>query len=182
MKSLSVILSTASGVFAVVPGITVMISEVGVPPDSSKALFAGIIEALGVITLMLLWLNRKSIIRQSSKTVTKRAILGVVLFIISLFSYIFLYGILVEEVFKSTPVFFPLWENGELKELLSEYGSRSALIKEFGRDDIFELIQQSSKVPLLLTTILFLFIYQLIFVSLTFSFGLLAVKSSADQS
>jgi hypothetical protein len=179
LKYLSSFFSLASGVFAVVPGITVLLSNVGVPPNSSKALFAGTIEALGVITLMLLSLNKVWIEKQSLQSVTKTAIAGVVVFIIALFTYIFLYGYSVVEVKNSTPLFFPLWERGDLNMLLKRFGSRAELIKELGRDDVFELIKETSTVPLLATTLLFLFIYQLMFVALTFSFGVLGIKSTS---
>jgi hypothetical protein len=43
------------------------------------------------------------------------------------------------------------------------------------------VIQSSSKAPLLVTTLLMLFIYQLAFLSLTFSFGLLGIKGSSME-
>lgn len=80
------------------------------------------------------------------------------------------------EVDNSESLFFPLWANGELKTSLEKIGRRVELITEWGRDDVYKVIQSSSKIPLLITTLLFLLIYQLVFISLTFSFGILGIK------
>ncbi|WP_018612488.1 hypothetical protein [Segetibacter koreensis] len=180
MKKLSAFLSVASGVFAVIPGITVMISNVGVPPNSSKTLFAATIEALGVLTLMLMWLNKEWIKQKSLQTITRISVYSIGIFLLSLFAYIFLYGYLVVDVENSNSLFFPLWAEGELKTYLEKFGSRPELIRQWGRDDVYKVIQSSSTVPLLFTTILLLIIYQLIFVSLTFSFGILGIKGDTE--
>jgi lysylphosphatidylglycerol synthetase-like protein (DUF2156 family) len=178
MKRLSDFFSLASGVFAVIPGITVLISSLGVPPDVSKNLFAATIEALGVLTLLILWLNKKWIKSRSSAAITKMAIMAIVVFLVALFTYLFLYGYFVVEVPHSDPLFFPLWTQGELNSGLLKFNSREILIEEWGRDDVYKVIRSTSKTPLLITTLIFLFIYQLVFVSLTFSFGVLGIKSS----
>jgi len=181
MKNISSFLSIASGVFAVIPGIAILTSNVGVPPNSSKALFGGVIEALGVFTLMLLWLNRSWIKSSSIILINRLSLISIITFIICLFGYIFLYNYLVVEVVDSDSLFFPLWTNGELQEGILKYGSRYELIGEWGRDDVYKVIQSTSEIPLMVTTLLMLFIYQLIFVTLTFSFGLLGIKCSDNN-
>jgi hypothetical protein len=176
MKKIATFFSIVSGVFAVIPGITILISNVGVPPNSSKALFAGTIEALGIITLMILWLNKAWIKKRTIQIITKMTLLSIFIFLTSLFTYLFLYGYFVEDVPNSESLFFPLWANGELKIGLDKFETRAALIQEWGRDDVYKVIQASSKAPILFTTLLFLLIYQLIFISLTFAFGLLGIK------
>ena len=182
MKKVSNFLSVASGVFAVVPGIAILTSNVGVPPNSSKALFGGVIEALGVFTLMILWLNRDWVKNAPLKKVNKLAFISIITFIFCLFTDIFLYNYLVVGVENSDSLFFPLWANGELNNGMTQFGSRNELITQWGRDDVYKVIQSSSNIPLLVTTIIMLFLYQLTFVSLTFSFGLLGIKSSNDES
>jgi hypothetical protein len=182
MGKLSSFFTLASGIFAVIPGLTVLISNVGVPPNASKTLFSATIESLGVLTIILLWLNRKWIQGLSVRTVSKLGIISIVLFITCLFLYIFLYGYLVFQYKISEPLFFPLWSEGKLTYWLQKFGNRSDLIENLGRDDVYRLIQESSMTPLLFTTLLMLFIYQLIFVSLTFSFGIIGIKSHTDTA
>jgi hypothetical protein len=177
MKRVSAFLSLASGVFAVIPGIAVLTSNVGVPPNSSKALFGGVIEAMGVLTVMILWLNKNWISKNSIKSINKLSLISVFVFVVSLFTYIFLYNYLVVGVENSDSLFFPLWSDGELKASILKFGSRDELINQWGRDDVYKVIQSSSGTPLLITTLIMLFNYLLTFLSLTFAFGLLAIKS-----
>ena len=55
------------------------------------------------------------------------------------------------------------------------------MIEQLGRDDVAKLIRESSHTTLIVTTIILLAIHQLVFVSLTFSFGLLAIKGTNDK-
>ncbi len=177
-KKLTSFFSIASGIFAVIPGITVLISNVGVPPGASSTLFAATIEALGVLMLLILWLNRNWIKKLSMQKATRLAIVGAVVFLIALFGYLFLFGYYVEDVPDSNALFFPIWPQGELKENLASMGSRTELIHQWGRDDVYAIIQSSSKSALLISTLTFLFVYQLIFLALTFSFGILGIKAN----
>jgi hypothetical protein len=182
MEKLKSLFSTVSGIFAIIPGLSILISNVGVPPNTSKFLFAGTIESLGVLTLLLLWLNKEKIASWSVYTVTKLCVIAIIIFFISFVVYIFLFGWLVVPVDNADSLFFPLWANGELQKGLADYGgSKSELIRQWGRDDVYKVIQNSSTAPLLWTTILFLFIYQLIFVALTFAFGVLGTKHSSIE-
>ena len=178
MKKLSRYFSAVSGIFAVLPGLAVLLSNIGVPPNSSKILFSGVIESLGVLTLMILLLNKEWIIRLSNRSINFISITTIGIFILALFSYIFLYNYLVVGTGISDPVFFPLWAQRELMEGIIQVGNRSELINEWGRDDVVKVIQASSQGSLLITTMIMLVIYQLIFVSLTFSFGILGIKGS----
>jgi hypothetical protein len=177
-KKLTSFFTIASGIFAVIPGITVLISNVGVPPGASSTLFAATIEALGVLMLLILWLNKKWINNLTMEKTTRLAIVGAIIFLVALFSYLFLFGYYVEDVPDSNALFFPFWPQGELKENLVSMGSRAELIRQWGRDDVYNVIQSSSKSALLMTTLIFLFVYQLIFLALTFSFGILGIKAN----
>jgi hypothetical protein len=177
MKGITTFFTSASATFAVVPGVAVLLSNVGVPPTSSTALFSSTLEAMGVLTLMILWINKDNIRERSEKNITQIAIGAAIVFILSLCTYFLLFGHLNESVLNSQSLFFPLWSQGELKIDLRNFGSRSELITQFGRDDVALLIETTSKTALLVTTILLLILYQLIFVPLTFAFGLLAIKS-----
>lgn len=182
MKKVSDFLSIVSGVFAVIPGLVILTSKLGVPPNTSTALFGGVVEALGVFALLLLWLNKNWIKKTRIKTINRLSVICICIFILCLFSYIFLFNYLVVEVPDTDAVFFPLWANGELKTGIATAGGRNELIAQWGRDDVYKVIQASSKTPLLLTTLLLLLIYQLTFVSLTVSFGLPGIKGTINKT
>lgn len=181
MNNLKTFFTTASGIFAVIPGLTILLTNVGVPPHSSRYLFAGVVEALGVLTLLILSLNKKRIRSFTNSEITKLCLFSTLIFLISLFTYLFIYWYLLVPVANSKPVFFPLWAEGELKEGLQLAGSKPALIERWGRDDVYKVIQQSSSTSLLITTLILLFLYQLIFVALTFSFGILGIKNAEAE-
>jgi hypothetical protein len=173
--------SAASAVFAVMPGMTILLSNVGVPPNTSKVLFAGITESLGVITIMILWLNKQKFKTLTNRSVTRLCLISLSIFLIAICSYFFLFALLIVPVNNSEALYFPLWPAGELKESLQQFGSKAELIRQWGRDDVYKVIQSSSTIALQFTTLILLIIYQLIFVSLTFSFGILGIKSSGKK-
>ncbi|SEO94658.1 hypothetical protein [Mucilaginibacter sp. OK283] len=178
MNKWKTILKAGSGVFATIPGLAVLLSNIGVPPDSSKYLFCGIIESFGVFTLLILRFNSGYFKSLSVKTINLLAIVSIVTFGLTLFFYLFLFNQYVVGYKDSKSVFFPVWPQGELRQGLQETGSKANLIREWGRDDVRTVIQSSSSAMLNYSMLLFLLIYQLIFVSLTFAFGILSIRVS----
>lgn len=182
MKKWKATFAVASGFFGIIPGLTVLSTNIGVPPDSSKLVFFGVIESLGIFTLLILQLNKDSFMSYPVKTVNKMALTAIALFIISLFLYLFLFSEYVTTLPDHEALFFPIWPQGELQRGLSQLGGKASLIQEWGRDDVFKVIRSSSSSMLTLTTLIFLFVYQLIFVCLTFAFGLLALRINAMET
>lgn len=180
MSGAGEIYKSASAVFGILPGIAILITNLGVPPDTSKLLFAGVIEALGVLTLLVLWTNREKVVAISAPNITRYALWAAGLFLISLFAYLFLYGQYVVQVPYSDPLLFPLWPQNELQQGLNQFGSKSALIQNWGPDDVHWVIQSSSSASLQLTGLVFLLNYLLLFISLTFAFGILGIKNSGS--
>ena len=176
MDKLKASLKAASGVFAIIPGLAVLATNIGVPPNCSKVLFFATIESFGIFALLLLRLNQDTFKSFRIKTINSLAIAAMMVFALSLFAYLYLYSEYVVEINGSSPLFFPVWPRGELAHGLATIGSKANLIKEWGRDDVFHVINLSSSLMLTYTTLLFLLVYQLIFVSLTFAFGILALR------
>lgn len=182
MKNVGKILSSASGVFGLIPGIAVMITELGVPPNTSKVLFAATIESLGALAILILWLNKNKIKKLSTQAVTKYTVALSIIFIVSFFSYILFFGFFVVEVPNSESLLFPFWPQNELKEGLTEFGSKAELIRNWGRDDVYKMIQRSSSVALQFTKIIFLTVYIAIFICLTLAFGILGIALSETKT
>ncbi|WPU96605.1 hypothetical protein SNE25_13865 [Mucilaginibacter sabulilitoris] len=176
MNRLKTSLQAAAGVFAIIPGLAVLATNIGVPPNCSKVMFFATIESFGIFTLMLLHFNQNMFKSFSIKAINSLTIGSILVFAFTMFLYLYLFSEYVVEVAGSSPLFFPLWPRGELKQGLADIGSKANLIKEWGRDDVFHVIKSSSSSMLTRTTLFFLFLYQLIFVSLTFAFGLLALR------
>lgn len=110
------------------------------------------------------------------KTINTLVIGTIGIFLICFFLYLYLYDIYIVTIANTKSVFFPLWPKGELLDGLESLKSPEALIKEWGRDDVVHVINTSSHKQMVLSNLLFLFIYQFVFTSLTFAFGLLSVR------
>src|SRR6266404_3191120 len=67
------LLATASAAFGALPGVSVMLSEIGTPPDYGK-LFGAIIQACGVLALVLLYFNRSWLSKFQPSFLTKWSI------------------------------------------------------------------------------------------------------------
>ncbi|WP_373492649.1 hypothetical protein [Aquiflexum sp.] len=177
MNNLGEIYKSASAAFGLLPGIAILITNLGVPPDTSRYLFAGIVEAMGILTLLLLWTNKASIKKIRATKISKRAIISAVLFLLCLFLYLFLYGQYVVKVPHSDPLLFPFWPQGELYSGLIQHGSSYELIQNWGRDDVYKVIQSSSSASLQFTVLILLLVYVLVFVAITYAFGILGIKN-----
>jgi len=169
----------ASGLFAAVPGLIILQTGLGTPPGSNyKMLFGGTIEAFGALALLLLWVNRASIRKMRPRRVTRWAVVAVIVCFVSVALYIALFSLCVKrnEKWRAT-VYFPLWLNGEVAEMVNDRGGRNAAIDAYGPADVIEAINQmpGGDIALPVTTILHLLLYQSIFTSLAVAFGILGI-------
>lgn len=181
MQNLQNLFKAASVAFSLLPGVAILITDLGVPPNSSKILFAGTIEAVGVLTLLCLWTNKHKIIQVSAEKITRYAVVFGAAFIVSLFVYTSLFNIFVVQHENYNPLLFPIWPQGELKAELMMHESKTQLIDAWGRDDVYKVIISSSPVSLQLTTLLFLLNYIILFLSVTVAFGLLGLKNMNSE-
>ena len=176
MKQLGNVFSAISASFALIPGIAVLTTNLGVPPGASQVIFGASIESICVLILLALWVNRQKIKQLSIKSVTKYASILGVAFIVLFISYLFLYGYYVAEMPHTADLLFPIWSAGELAEGLKQYGSQIRLVEAWGRDDVYKVIQSSSPIGVQFTIIVFLLTYMGIFATLTAGFGILGIK------
>src|SRR5262249_18779196 len=155
-------LATASGIFGALPGVSVMLSEIGTPPDYGK-LFGAIIQACGVLALVLLYFNRSSLSNFRPSFLTKWSIGLMISAFVFLAVYLLLLEYCVVTVQPYKPVYFPMAESGDLAEMVRTAGSRAAAILRYGRDAVETAIDQMPAVAKTLTTICLLFLYQGVF-------------------
>jgi hypothetical protein len=162
----------ASAVFCSIPGLLVIASGLGTPPDY-KVLFGGVIEAFGVIALLILWINKNKIADLPTPKVTKIAIVLAISCILVLFTYIYLFNQCVVTVEGRGTAYYPLYITDEIGSSVDDAGSRKAAIERYGIATILEEIDQLPGYYITLTTIILLFTYQLVFTILAIIFGLL---------
>jgi hypothetical protein len=167
------ILHAATAVFILIPGLVIILTGLGTPP-TYKILFGGIVEAIGVLVLLLLWTNRERIRRMEKPKITNLSKNCAILFIVALILYIIIYDYCVINVEDRATVYFPLWSTGELADLIERAGSRYEAVIKYGKDAIIKATQSMSLV-MSITTIVMLLVYQTIFTSIVIAFGLMII-------
>lgn len=178
MSSLSNIYKWASASVALLPGLTVILTDLGTPPSISKVIYGGIIEACGAFTFLLLYLNRKKIAAITDARINRNSIILFVLFLISLLVYVVLFNSQVVYSSKyDTKLFFPFWYKEDLQYMVKQAGSKLNAISSYGPQAVADSIANSQ--PYLeITSLLFTLLYVSVFEYLVIGFGLPGFKAS----
>jgi hypothetical protein len=168
------VFASFSAAFAAVPGVTVLVSGLSVPPYS-KLLFGGLLEAFGALTLLIVWVNKSNIRKLNLAKLNRLCIAEIVISLICLFGYLAALNFcVVSHPYRGT-VYFPLWMSGVAKDMVNTAGSRLASIDRYGYAAVEQAVQQSP-VTLALTTAILIVLYQGVVVPLTIAFGVLAIR------
>jgi hypothetical protein len=169
----------ASALFAVLPGLLVVARGVGTPPGY-ETVFGGVIEACGVIALLTLSVNRAKIRQVAPGKATRIVIFLAIGFTLTLFLYIYLFNLCVVTVKDRGTAYYPVVLSGEIADTVAYNGSRRAAIEKEGIDTVLEEIDKLPDWHLIATTIVLLFVYQLVFTLLTVAFGFLGFNQVDD--
>lgn len=173
-------LKTAAGIFAVIPGIGVLQSGLGVPPEEGmRLIFGGVIEFFGVLSLLLLTINQAWI-----RSLTKRAVTVVTVLIagssfLLILAYVGSYQYCVVTSVPRGTVYFPLWNEGGLANMVSVAGGRAAAIDMYGRYAVYEAVEAMGEIPEIVTSAVLTFLYTGVFTSITWAFGLPAIHEAS---
>jgi multisubunit Na+/H+ antiporter MnhB subunit len=170
---------SVSGVFGAVPGFAIMWKGIWTPPGYSF-LFGGVIEALGSLALILLWMNRAKIKAIRPRRIIKSAIALAVASFVALIVYLALFNLCVISHPTHHLVFFPLWTSGELASLVTKAGGRWNALDTYGYFGVYGATQKMPFYALPLTAAALLFFYQSIFTTLTIAFGLVGYHEGED--
>jgi len=169
------VFASFSAAFAAVPGVTILVSGLSVPPDS-KLLFGGVLEAFGALTLLMLWINMSTLQRLKLSELNKVCLASVIVSVVCLFAYIAALNFcVVRHPYRGT-VYFPLWTTGVANEMVNTAGSRLASIDRYGLAAVENAVEQSA-ITLALTTGVLILLYQGVLMPLTIAFGVLAVRT-----
>jgi hypothetical protein len=178
MENLKIFFSSLSALFAIVPGVAVLITNLGVPEPEMKNLFAGVVEALGCISLALVILNRSYFKKKKPGSLTVIIIWSSLTFFISLLLYIFLFNYCVIDHALYGRVYFPLFETEQLHSKIKEAGGRYGFVEKYLGDGSRMIIMQTAYNSRIFTTIILLFVYQLALTSLVLTFGIAGVRTT----
>ena len=164
----------ASGMLAAIPGLAIILKGVGAPPGE-EILFGGLVEAFGVLSLLILWINRAKLKRIARKRITNWTIWLAAIFLVCLSSYIFLFRHCVVQHPTHQTVYYPLWTSGHISEIIDRTGGRYQALDRYGNHSINTAIREMPQYALVsaITTALLIFLYLGFCTSLTIVFGLL---------
>jgi hypothetical protein len=171
MKELKTIFSIAAAVVAAVPGFGLLFSNLEIPPGESRMLYGGVLEALSIMTFLIIWLNRKKIETLDSSRAIKIALWSLSFFLFFLLLYIFLLQSQVRD-----QIIFPFFPTGDLKNALLQDSSWNKVILDYHAEGTQKLILKSNATMLILTKIIFLLLFQIPMVLLVASFSILGIN------
>lgn len=167
--------ATLSAILAVTPGLTIILLGIGVPPQS-KGLLGGITEAIGGIVLLIVYVNRKRIVRLSKSKLNRAVGMLILISICSVGLYILLlkHCVIIHPTHHS--IYFPIVTTGRMAQIIDSVGSRYRALDIYGHHSIStEMLSMPAYGFLIsLTTLLFVLLQQGIANTLVAAFALLA--------
>jgi hypothetical protein len=173
-------LATLTAVCAVLPGIEIALSGLGVPPgDERQLVFGGMIEAFGLATLLLLTMNQSRVRAWASKIVNRLTLASVSSVFLSLIVYLGVHRYCVVSQEPRGTVYIPLWTSEEVGEMVAVAGGRAEAIDAFGRYAVYEAVYRAGDFPIVITDAVLLGLYTLMFTSLTLAAGFQAAHLEA---
>ena len=182
------ILLAASGLFAVIPGLTSLLSGIGTPPGE-KDLFGGLSMAVGVSVLLLFFINRQKIKNVPYRRFNYIAIALIAGAVICTLIYkpVLDYCSIsyIEKVKEggstmemATDFFFPIITDGQLQFMITKAGSRVEAANRFGPDAVSNALDKDNN-PLYvaLSRVLLVILYCFLSAALTSAFCLLSFRA-----
>lgn len=166
--------------FALIPGLLVIFYNLWVPSEISRWFLGGFMEAVGIFTLFIFYQQRKKLSHEPWTKLRNYGLIYFILFILSLLTYIFIYGL--KDIYNSkydTSILIPFWENNDLQYMLTKTGSTNNAILTYGPEAIRNAIN-NTKWSVVITEIIFIVNYILIFEFLILGFGYIAVKNDKE--
>lgn len=183
---------TLSGVFAVVPGLAILMTGLTILPGR-KLLFAGCTEAICCLSILILYANKTRIARSTQKQINSYVGWLIAFFFIFLTIYFFLFKLCVvvdQNAISRNPkaspedytVVFPIIQRRDVKILVSKFADKSEAVNLIGATLMNTAIEKDSFLYAI-TIILFLLLYLLVTDSLTIAFTILGIytKTTMDS-
>jgi hypothetical protein len=144
-------------------------------------IFAGVIEALGVLTLLVLWLNKGWLEQWHRARATRWAIgLGAAsLILLMLYLILFNFCVITHPLYADRVFFYPFSLSGKAAQMVEMAGSRYHAIGKYGPDAVQDALNALSTAQTI-TAMVLLLVYQAVFTALTAAFGIVGFHSGRD--
>jgi len=165
--------------FGLIPGIFIMITNLGVPPGQSKLLFGGLIEIFGAMTLWLLVIKKNKLKTLLESRHFNYSFLFAILSILFIVSYFFINSYFVKGKENHYVIYPIVITSDSLKNEIARY-KYEGLIDEYGRDEVEKFINDEEPFYASLTEIIFFLNYLFIFISIVITFGFYGITLEDD--
>jgi hypothetical protein len=193
MDKLKKYLLGISALVLVIPGYHVLYKDAFYfPPHESKALYYGLVQVSSGITIMLLWLYRARIRKFKENKIVVLSLIFFLLFVISTILFIHFYDKYVliitpgySDKNSSDTIYYPLCPPETLVNSLRMWTSDQSpkpkiypkeFSQKYGPDSYREVLRRCD-VNFISTKIIFIMLYQLIFVFLVLTFGFISIRT-----
>jgi uncharacterized membrane protein YiaA len=180
MNTQQTLLKSITALLALVPGLSILITNLGVPDDSYKLIFGAVIQAFGCAILLMLHLNRNTLTEIDNVKKTRIALVALVVFFVGLVLYLVLYNACVV-LAPNGQVFFPLFIPKIFQDEIAIHNGKVGYVYDFGIDGARIEIKRIANFQLIATIIIFLVTYIVALGSLVFCFGILTTKTDGTR-
>lgn len=180
MKQLQSLFKGVTATLALIPGLSILIKNLGVPDSDYKNIFFAVIQSSGCLILLLLYLNRERVDKMDKKRKTKYSIISFILFFISLLFYLYLFDTCVTTS-ENGSIFFPLYKPASLINEIIQCGGEIGFISKYLSDGAKLYIETKASTQLILSVITLLLVYVFSLSCLVFSFGLISTNNNNDK-
>jgi hypothetical protein len=163
---------------ALIPGLFVIFYNLWLPLEIPRILLGGVIEAVGVFTLIVFYQQEQKLRREQWQILKNRGIICFILFLASLIGYIVIYEL--QNIYSSkydTSILVPFLKGNELQYMVSKTGNINNAILTYGPEAVRKAINDT-KLAVAITKVVFFINYILIFEFLILSFGFIAAKNN----
>lgn len=175
------LLKAGKATFALVPGLLVIFTNLWLPSEIPRVLMCGIMEAIGVFTLVIFHQTEPKLKKIPFSQLKKTGVTFIVLFILCLLTYIVIYDR--QDVYSSkydTKILMPFWNNDDLNSMISKTGNIDNAIHVYGPEQIRDAI--NGDLGFSITKILFIGNYILIFEFLVIGFGFISIEVNGRKN
>ncbi|NVM65084.1 hypothetical protein FHW88_003388 [Mucilaginibacter sp. SG538B] len=158
-----------------IPGFSVIFTNLWLPKEISHSLVGGILEAVGIMTLIIFEINKKKSRSNKTKSNKNKAIGFLAAFLLVLFGYIGMYDsqVIYSSKYEIT-ILFPFWNNNELEFMIAKSQGTENAITNYGPEAVRMAIQRDAT-KISNTKIIFMLTYLCIFEMLIIAFSYIGI-------
>jgi hypothetical protein len=179
------ILKWSSTAIGIIPGFTILLTNLGVIPGYNKINLGAIVEATGAFIIIYIWFKKDELIKRKKEAIARISLVCFILFALLCLSYFLLYDkSYIPAGRRTEPVAQPLWVNKELNAFLTkdiETPTLESYFDKYGPRNTEEKINTYSFNSMIITKTIIYLNFIGIFSMLTIAFSGIWLRLEADK-